>query len=154
MTLQILWFWILCLLWTGYFVLEGFDFGVGMLLPVLGREEKDRETLFETIGPFWDGNEVWLLVAGGATFAAFPQWYATMFSGFYLALLAHPRAPDRPRSLLRVARAVGEPPLADDLGVVEHDRLGRRTVDLGDRAREPPLRHPDRREGELHRLVQ
>jgi cytochrome d ubiquinol oxidase subunit II len=87
MTLQILWFWVLCLLWTGYFVLEGFDFGVGMLLPVLGREEKDRETLFETIGPFWDGNEVWVLVAGGATFAAFPQWYATMFSGFYLALL-------------------------------------------------------------------
>ncbi len=87
MTLQILWFWILCLLWTGYFVLEGFDFGVGMLLPVLGQKERDREMLFETIGPFWDGNEVWVIVAGGATFAAFPQWYATMFSGFYLALL-------------------------------------------------------------------
>ena len=87
MTLQTLWFWLLCLLWSGYFVLEGFDFGVGMLLPLLGREERDREMLFETIGPFWDGNEVWVLVAGGATFAAFPQWYATMFSGLYLALV-------------------------------------------------------------------
>ena len=87
MTLQIVWFCLLCFLWTGYFVLEGFDFGVGMLLPVLGRTEQDRHAMFESIGPIWDGNEVWLLVAGGATFAAFPQWYATMFSGFYLALL-------------------------------------------------------------------
>ena len=87
MTLQILWFWVLCLLWSGYFVLEGFDFGVGMLLPLLGRDIKERDEMVETIGPIWDGNEVWLLVAAGATFAAFPQWYATMFSGFYLALL-------------------------------------------------------------------
>jgi cytochrome d ubiquinol oxidase subunit II len=87
MDLQTLWFCVLGLLWAGYFVLEGFDFGVGMLLPVLGRDEGDRETMFSSIGPVWDGNEVWLLVAGGATFAAFPVWYATMFSGFYLALL-------------------------------------------------------------------
>jgi cytochrome d ubiquinol oxidase subunit II len=87
MTLQIVWFCVLCVLWTGYFVLEGFDFGVGMLLPVLGKREEDRETMFQSIGPVWDGNEVWLLVAGGATFAAFPVWYATMFSGFYIALL-------------------------------------------------------------------
>jgi len=87
MTLEILWFTVLCFLWTGYFVTEGFDFGVGMLLPVLGREESDRQTMFESIGPVWDGNEVWLVIAGGATFAAFPVWYATMFSGFYLALL-------------------------------------------------------------------
>ncbi len=87
MTLQITWFCVLCALWTGYFVLEGFDFGVGMLLPVLGKSDEDKETMFESIGPVWDGNEVWLLVAGGATFAAFPVWYATMFSGFYLALL-------------------------------------------------------------------
>jgi cytochrome d ubiquinol oxidase subunit II len=86
-TLEILWFTILCFLWTGYFVTEGFDFGVGMLLPVLGRKEDDRQTMFESIGPLWDGNEVWLVIAGGATFAAFPVWYATMFSGFYLALL-------------------------------------------------------------------
>jgi cytochrome d ubiquinol oxidase subunit II len=87
MTLEILWFCLLCFLWTGYFVTEGFDFGVGMLLPVLGRSEEDRRTMFESIGPVWDGNEVWLVIAGGATFAAFPVWYATMFSGFYLALL-------------------------------------------------------------------
>ena len=75
------------MLWIGYFVLEGFDFGVGMLLPVLGRDDTDRRVMINTIGPVWDGNEVWLLVAGGATFAAFPDWYATLFSGFYLPLL-------------------------------------------------------------------
>ncbi len=88
MGLETTWFCLLCLLWTGYFVLEGFDFGVGMLLPVLGKNEQDKDTMLHSIGPVWDGNEVWLLVAGGATFAAFPVWYATMFSGFYLALLA------------------------------------------------------------------
>jgi cytochrome d ubiquinol oxidase subunit II len=67
-------------------VLEGFDFGVGMLLPVLGRNDTERRVLINTIGPVWDGNEVWLLTAGGATFAAFPHWYATLFSGFYLPL--------------------------------------------------------------------
>ena len=71
----------------GYFVLEGFDFGVGMLLPFLPRNEEERSAMFRTIGPVWDGNEVWLVVAGGAMFAAFPAWYATMFSGFYIALL-------------------------------------------------------------------
>jgi cytochrome bd ubiquinol oxidase subunit II len=84
--LQSLWFLLIAILWIGYFVLEGFDFGVGMLLPVLGRDDVDRRVIMGTIGPVWDGNEVWLLVAGGATFAAFPDWYATLFSGFYLAL--------------------------------------------------------------------
>ena len=87
MTLEILWFCLLAFFWTAYFVLEGFDFGVGMLLPVLGKSEADRGTMFQSIGPLWDGNEVWLVIAGGATFAAFPVWYATMFSGFYIALL-------------------------------------------------------------------
>ena len=81
MTPETLWFCLLCVLWTGYFITEGFDFGVGMLLLVLGRSEEDRRTMFESIGPVWDGNEVWLVIAGGATFAAFPVWYATMFSG-------------------------------------------------------------------------
>jgi cytochrome d ubiquinol oxidase subunit II len=81
------WFLLIALLWVGYLVLEGFDFGVGMLLPVLGRDDAERRVLINTIGPVWDGNEVWLLVAGGATFAAFPEWYATLFSGFYLPLL-------------------------------------------------------------------
>jgi cytochrome d ubiquinol oxidase subunit II len=80
------WFALIAVLWIGYFVLEGFDFGVGLLLPVLGRTETDRRVMLGTIGPVWDGNEVWLIVAGGATFAAFPEWYATLFSGFYLAL--------------------------------------------------------------------
>ena len=93
MELSTVWFIVIAVLWTGYFVLEGFDFGVGMLLPVLGRgedaetTEKRRRVLVNTIGPVWDGNEVWVLTAGGATFAAFPHWYATMFSAFYLPLL-------------------------------------------------------------------
>ncbi|GIJ00500.1 cytochrome bd-I ubiquinol oxidase subunit 2 apoprotein [Sediminihabitans luteus] len=87
MDLAILWFVLIAVLWTGYLVLEGFDFGVGMLLPVLGRKDKERRVLINTIGPVWDGNEVWLLTAGGATFAAFPEWYATLFSGFYIPLL-------------------------------------------------------------------
>jgi cytochrome bd ubiquinol oxidase subunit II len=87
MTLEIFWFCLIAVLWGGYFVLEGFDFGVGMLQTVVPRNERERGVLFETIGPHWDGNETWLVVAGGATFAAFPAWYATMFSGFYLALL-------------------------------------------------------------------
>ncbi|QKE82985.1 cytochrome d ubiquinol oxidase subunit II [Arthrobacter sp. NEB 688] len=92
-TLQLLWFGLIGLLWAGYLVLEGFDFGVGALLPSLGAgrdaedTEKRRRVMLTTIGPHWDGNEVWLLTAGGATFAAFPEWYATMFSAFYLPLL-------------------------------------------------------------------
>ena len=85
-TLQVIWFVLIAVLWIGYFVLEGFDFGVGMLMRVVGRTESERRAVLHSIGPLWDGNEVWLLVAGGATFAAFPQWYATLFSGFYLAL--------------------------------------------------------------------
>ena len=84
--LQTLWFVLIGVLWIGYFVLEGFDFGVGMLVHGLGRNRAERRLLIHTIGPVWDGNEVWLLVAGGATFAAFPGWYAATFSGFYLAL--------------------------------------------------------------------
>jgi cytochrome bd ubiquinol oxidase subunit II len=87
MALTDIWFLLIAVLWTGYFVLEGFDFGVGMLLPLVGRTDTDRRVAINTIGPIWDGNEVWLLVAGGATFAAFPEWYASLFSGFYLALL-------------------------------------------------------------------
>jgi cytochrome bd ubiquinol oxidase subunit II len=87
MDLETFWFVLIAVLWAGYFVLEGFDFGVGMLLPFVPRDDDERGTLLKTIGPVWDGNEVWLIVAGGATFAAFPAWYATMFSGFYVALL-------------------------------------------------------------------
>ncbi|RLL67886.1 cytochrome d ubiquinol oxidase subunit II [Streptomyces sp. Z26] len=87
MELHDVWFVLIAVLWTGYFFLEGFDFGVGVLTRVLARDRRERRVLINTIGPVWDGNEVWLLSAGGATFAAFPDWYATLFSGFYLPLL-------------------------------------------------------------------
>ena len=86
MDLNTLWFILIAILWIGFYFLEGFDFGVGMLLPFVGKTDSERRAMLNTIGPHWDGNEVWLLTAGGATFAAFPHWYATMFSGFYLAL--------------------------------------------------------------------
>ncbi|VEI14043.1 cytochrome d ubiquinol oxidase subunit II [Trueperella bialowiezensis] len=86
--LQIIWFVLIAVLWIGYLTLEGFGFGVGMLLKILPRNEKERRLALNTIGPHWDGNEVFLLTAGGATFAAFPEWYATMFSGMYMALVA------------------------------------------------------------------
>src|SRR6187402_3183114 len=86
-SLQILWFILIAVLWIGFYFLEGFDFGVGMLLPFLGKKDEERRASINSIGSVWDGNEVWLLTAGGATFAAFPEWYATMFSGFYLPLL-------------------------------------------------------------------
>ncbi len=85
-TLQTIWFLLIAVLWVGYFILEGFDFGVGVLLPFVSKNEADRRAVLTTLGPVWDGNEVWVLVAGGATFAAFPEWYATLFSGFYLPL--------------------------------------------------------------------
>ena len=92
MDLNTIWFLLIAVLYIGFFILEGFDFGVGILLPFLSRDKDPevvdlkRRTIINTIGPHWDGNEVWLIAAGGATFAAFPDWYATLFSGFYLAL--------------------------------------------------------------------
>jgi cytochrome d ubiquinol oxidase subunit II len=137
-------------LWTGYLALEGFDFGVGMLLPILGKgrdaddTEKRRRVMLNTIGPVWDGNEVWLLTAGGATFAAFPHWYATMFSGFYLPLL-----------LILVAlivrnmgfdyrgkRDVGD--LEGPLGPRDHHRLLRPRAAVGRRADQCGARCADR----------
>ncbi len=85
MELNVLWFVLVGVLFAGFFILEGFDYGVGILLPFVGKNDTERRVILNTIGPFWDGNEVWLLTAGGAIFAAFPNWYATLFSGFYLA---------------------------------------------------------------------
>jgi cytochrome d ubiquinol oxidase subunit II len=87
MELNIIWFWIIAALFIGYFILDGFDFGVGMSLPFLGKDDVDRRVLINTIGPVWDLNETWVIVAGASLFAAFPEWYATVFSGFYLPLL-------------------------------------------------------------------
>ena len=86
MTLNTLWFILIGVLFTGFFFLEGFDYGVGILMPFLSKKDAERRVILNTIGPVWDANEVWLLTAGGAMFAAFPNWYATLFSGFYLAL--------------------------------------------------------------------
>jgi len=85
--LNALWFLLITVLFIGFFILEGFDYGVGMLLPFLGKTDRERRQIINTIGPVWDGNEVWMITAGGAMFAAFPHWYATLFSGFYLALV-------------------------------------------------------------------
>jgi len=87
MDLNTLWFALIGVLFVGFFFLEGFDYGVGILLPFLGKNDTERRMIINTIGPVWDGNEVWMLTAGGAMFAAFPHWYATMFSGFYIALV-------------------------------------------------------------------
>ncbi|MEJ2151265.1 MAG: cytochrome d ubiquinol oxidase subunit II, partial [Chloroflexota bacterium] len=87
MTLNTIWFILIAVLFIGFFFLEGFDYGVGILLPFLGKSDDERRVIINTIGPFWDGNEVWVITAGGAMFAAFPEWYATLFSGFYLALV-------------------------------------------------------------------
>jgi len=86
MDFNTLWFVLIAILYTGYFTLEGFDFGVGILLPLLSKDDHHRRIMINTIGPHWDGNEVWIITAGGATFAAFPLWYAALFSGFYLPL--------------------------------------------------------------------
>lgn len=87
MNLQDLWFVLISVLFIGFFFLEGFDYGVGILTPFLGKTEQERRAIVSTIGPHWDANEVWMITAGGAIFAAFPHWYATLFSGFYLALV-------------------------------------------------------------------
>ena len=86
-TLQIVWFILWALLWAVYFVLDGFDLGLGSLLPCLGKTEEERRIMYNAAGPFWDGNEVWLISAGGVTFAAFPKVYAVMFSALYAPLL-------------------------------------------------------------------
>lgn len=87
MDLNILWFILIAVLFVGFFVLEGFDFGVGSVVRFLGKNDREKQAYIHTIGPFWDANEVWLITAGGAMFAAFPHWYATMFSGFYIPLV-------------------------------------------------------------------
>ena len=105
--MQTAWFWILFVLWSLYFVTEGFDFGVGMLLPVLGRSEDERRTMIQTIGPVWDGNEVWLIIAGAATFAAFPGLVRDDVLRVLRRAAPAARPPDHADRLLRVARQGG-----------------------------------------------
>ena len=107
--LPTIWFIAIAVLWTGYLFLEGFDLGVGMLMKVFARNNTERRVLLNTIGPVWDGNEVWLITAGGATFAAFPLWYASLFSALYLPLLLVLVGADLPRGGLRIPRQGGQP---------------------------------------------
>ena len=116
MSLPIVWFVIVAFFWTGFFVLEGFDFGVGALHTFVGRTDTERRVAINTIGPFWDGNEVWLVVAGAAMFAAFPAWYATWFSALYLALLLLLVGADHPRRVVRVPGQVRTAALASAPG--------------------------------------
>ena len=151
MSLPTFWFCLITVLWAGYFVLEGFDFGVGMLLPILGRSAEDKDAMLDTIGPVWDGNEVWLVTAGGATFAAFPAWYAAMFSGFYVALmLVLVLLIVRVMSFEWRQQARGYA-LAGRLVVGEHDREASAPADLGDRAGQPGAGSPDRLRRRLRR---
>ena len=151
--LDTLWFIVLAILWVGFFVLEGFDFGVGMLHTIVGRTDTERRVAINTIGPWWDGNEVWLIVAGAGTFAAFPGWYATMFSALYLALLLVLAA--------LIARGVAfefqgkhdRPALARDVDVVHDDRQPADTAADRRRARRPAGRPADRLGPQLHRQL-
>ena len=121
--LQTTWFVLITFLFIGYFVLEGFDFGVGMNSLALGRGDAERRgEIIETVGPIWDGNQVWVIVGGASIFAAFPEWYASLFSGFYLALLLllHLAWRPWPRSSLCI-------PVPPDRGVAPRDRCARAT---------------------------
>ena len=152
MELTTVWFILIAVLWIGYFCLEGFDFGVGMLLPVLARDDRERRIMINTIGPVWDGNEVWVLTAGGATFAAFPEWYATLFSGFYLPLLLILLAPDRARPRVRVPPPAARGRLGTPGGTARSFVGSVRARDpVGRRVRQHRPRRADRRRQGLHR---
>ena len=143
--LETLWFALIGVLWIGYFVLEGFDFGVGTLLPFLGRDDDERRVIINTIGPVWDGNEVWLLTAGGATFAAFPGWYATLFSGFYLALFLILVALIVRGVAFEVPGQAPRPEVAGVVGSGDLRRVGAAGTALGGRVRKHRPGRPDRR---------
>ena len=125
MQLHTIWFVIIAILWVGFFVLEGFDFGVGALHRFIDKTETERRVVINTIGPWWDGNEVWLIVAGASMFAAFPGWYATMFSALYLALVAAAGGAVRARSLVRVPGQARQRALAQRLDLGADDRQHR-----------------------------
>ena len=144
---------IIAIFWVGFFVLEGFDFGVGVLHTIVGRTETERRVAINTIGPFWDGNEVWLVVAGAGMFAAFPGWYATMFSALYLALLLV--------LVALIARGVSfeyygkseDPRWRSRVDVVHDDRQPADPVADRRRARRPARRAADRQEPRFHRQL-
>ncbi len=149
----LVWFLIVAIFWVGFFVLEGFDFGVGMLHTIVGRTDIERRVALNTIGPFWDGNEVWLVVAGAGTFAAFPGWYATMFSALYLALLLTLGRADGARRRVRIQGQEREPPLASYVEVVHDDRQPADPAAARGRAGRSARRAADQPESRFHRQL-
>ena len=135
MDLQTLWFAAVAVLWTGFLLLEGFDFGVAALLPVLGRDAADRHLMLRSIGPLWDGNEVWLITAAGAVFAAFPGWYATLAPGAVPAVRDRAARADRAGGRLRVAALLARPAVGPHLDARHHRRLAGRRARRRRRAR-------------------
>ena len=138
---------LIAVLWIGYFILDGFDLGVGMLLPVIGKDDLSRRVMINSIATVWDGNEVWLLVAGGATFAAFPLWYATMFSGMYLALFLVLVGLILRGVALRVPRQAGLGHVAQALGLGDRRGFGAAGPALRRGLRQHRQRHGDRAAG-------
>ena len=153
MQLHTIWFVIIAIFWVGFFVLEGFDFGVGALHMLIGKTETERRVVINTIGPWWDGNEVWLIVAGASMFAAFPGWYATMFSALYLALVLVLVALFA-RGVSFEYRGKRESPRWRDgwtPGLTDRERPDP-AADWR-RARRPPARAPDQLAPRLHRQL-
>jgi len=152
MELNTVWFILVSILFVGFFFLEGFDYGVGILLPFLGKDDTDRRLILNAIGPFWDGNEVWMIAAGGAMFAAFPNWYATLFSGFYLPLLLILLALIvRAVALNTAAKTAVHPGVPCGTGSFSSEPGAGPAV--GRRLCQPDPRCPDRRTDGLHRRL-
>ena len=147
------WYVIIAIFWVGFFILEGFDFGVGMLHSFVGKDDMERRIVVNSIGPIWDGNEVWLIVAGAAMFAAFPSWYATMFSTFYLALVIVLLGSHRARRLLRVPPEDRRPTVAVYLEVVAHSRKPLRSPPARHSSGRPPPWAADQLLPQLHRQL-
>ena len=153
MDLNTLWFVLIAVLFTGFFVLEGFDYGVGILLPFVAKTDAERRRVINTIGPVWDGNEVWILTGGGAIFAAFPHWYATLFSGFYLALFLILAALIVRGVAFEFRSKDKQPGLARDLGLDDLRRQPAARAAVGRGARQPAEGRADRRVEELRRRL-
>ena len=153
MDLAYLWFWIVGFLFVGYFVLDGFDFGVGMSLPFLGKDDISRRQIINTIGPVWDLNETWVIVAGACLFAAFPEWYATLFSGFYLALLLILLALILRGVSFEYRHQRDEPAVEAGLRHDDRRRLGRARAAVGRRVREHRAGRAARCRPRVHRVA-
>ena len=149
LNLEPLWFALIGVLWIGYFFLEGFDFGVGILMPFLGKDDTDRRVMINTIGPVWDGNEVWLIVAGGATFAAFPELVRDPVQRLLPRAVPDPRGADLPRGRVRVPRQGPHPEWGRWWDRAIFWGSARAGAAVGRRVRQHPARGADRRNKEF-----